>query len=57
MKIANTQWPLGGLITPERWQSLDSRTQAAAIAAAEAAIMESLIGATASPGKRQGNGA
>lgn len=57
MKSTNAQWPLGDLITPERWHSLDSRTQAAAIAAAESAIMESLIGAVASPGKRLGNGA
>lgn len=55
-EVTANDWPLGRLITPERWRSLDPQTRAAAIAAAEAAVMESLIGSAAS-GKQRSNGA
>lgn len=50
-------WPLGSLITPERWASLSDSTREAVIAAAEAAMVESLIGSPPSSGKLRSNGA
>lgn len=53
----HSSWPLGSLITPERWASLSESTRAAAIAAAEAAVVESLIGTSAVQSKQRANGA
>jgi hypothetical protein len=51
------QWPLGALITPERWAGLPDQVRAAAVAAAEAVIVDSLIGTSGVSSKHRANGA